>query len=154
MTRGEPMEKRIERIEERLALMTSYISTAIWKAFDHEPPSANRAIRCIVCGHVGIRDQYVLKIDKCMFGGGRLERYECPNCDCIFGPLKYLDLDEEFVALDYKLLYSAYSEACSIEAEKRTFHSLSPTFDATYLNWGCGAWSPTIDILRKDGWDV
>jgi len=68
--------------------------------------------------------------------------------------LKYLDLDEGFVALDYKLLYTVYSEASSTETERRTFHSLSPIREATYLNWGCGAWSRTIDVLRHDGWDV
>jgi len=152
----EPFEKRIERLEERLALISSYMTSAIWKALDqaYEPSLNQRDIRCIVCGHTGKRDQYVLKIDKCMFGGGRLERYECPNCDCIFGPLKYLDLDEGFVALDYKLLYTVYSEASSTETERRTFHSLSPIRGATYLNWGCGAWSRTIDVLRHDGWDV
>jgi SAM-dependent methyltransferase len=65
-----------------------------------------------------------------------------------------LDLDEEFVLLDYQLLYSVYSEAPSTEAEIRTFHSLFPIRQATYLNWGCGAWSKTIDVLRRDGWDV
>lgn len=149
-------EQRIERLERRFELLSSYMTSAVWKAIDQAYDAAlnHRSINCIVCGHVAKRDEYKLRVDQCMFGGGRLERYECPTCDCIFGPLKYLDLDEEFVSLDYQLLYSMYSEASSTEAEIRTFHSLSPIRQATYLNWGCGAWSKTIDALRRDGWDV
>jgi SAM-dependent methyltransferase len=73
----------------------------------------------------------------------------------VFGPQKYLDLEENFVDLDYRLLYSRYSESDSSPNEIKTFHSLAPKHDGLYLDWGCGGeWSPTITKLRAHGWDV
>jgi SAM-dependent methyltransferase len=92
--------------------------------------------------------------DTCLFGGGVLERYRCPACDCIFGPQKYLDMSDEFVSLDYQMLYSHYAEANTTELELRTFESLKPKPNELYLNWGCGVWNPTIPMLRADGYDV
>jgi SAM-dependent methyltransferase len=90
-----------------------------------------------------------------MFGGGKLERYVCPACDCIFGPQKYLDLREDFVERDYKILYARYSEGDSTENELRTFKSLGPQPSKLYLDWGCGgAWSRTVDTARREGFEV
>src|SRR5262249_4611821 len=86
--------------------------------------------------------------------GGVLERYKCPSCDTIFGPMKYLDLPEELVSADYALLYSRYAEADLTEVETHAFHSLNPRKDGRYLNWGCGAWSKSVQELRAQGWDV
>ena len=49
----------------------------------------------------------------CIFQGGRLLRYKCPACDVIFGPEKMFALDDEMLQLEYKLLYSIYSEGDS-----------------------------------------
>ena len=83
-----------------------------------------------------------------------LERYQCPSCDAIFGPQKYLDLSEEFVSRDYALLYNRYQETNSTETEIRTFRSLDPKPGRLYLNWGCGIWSETISRLRAESFEV
>jgi len=85
---------------------------------------------------------------------GRLERLECPECGCVFGPLKYLRTPEALVSADYALLYSFYSEGDSTEEELRAFDLLKPTRDRLYLNWGSGAWSRSVEILRAQGYDV
>lgn len=112
-------------------------------------------LTCIVCDHTDRRQGFGVHQDNCVFGGGRLERYECPECGCMFGSKKYLDLSEAAVDADYRFLYSRYSESDSTGNELRTFHALKPETDGLFLDWGCGgAWSKTLASLRSDGYDV
>ena len=148
---------RIVKLENRLNLIERHFGQGFWRALDaaYETSLPHRVIKCLVCGQEGKRTDFRTATDACMFGGGSLERYFCPFCDCAFGPLKYLDLDEELVASDYELLYSRYSEADSTEHEMRTFRSVAPEKAGTFLDWGCGgSWSKTIATLRAEGFDV
>lgn len=129
----------------------------LWSVIDatYAPILANAEIACIVCGHSDRRKGYAQHHDTCVFGGGALERYECPACGCIFGTKKYLDLSEAAVDADYRFLYSYYSEANSTPNEVRTFQSMAPRKGGVYLDWGCGGvWSKTIATLRKAGHEV
>jgi hypothetical protein len=147
----------IKRIEKQLLLAETYSVKAFWQALDHSYRISlpTRELRCIVCDFTDKRSGFHILTDHCKFGGGELERYQCPQCDCIFGAQKYLDLEESFVDLDYRLLYSRYSESDSSPNEVRTFRSLTPKLEGVYLDWGCGgAWSPTLSKLRDEGWDV
>ena len=90
----------------------------------------------------------------CIFGGGLLRRYQCTECDLIFGPNKMFDMTKEQLADDYTLHYQIYEEGDSTESEIRTFHMLSPVKDGVYLNYGCGNSSQAIKILREQGWQV
>jgi SAM-dependent methyltransferase len=149
-------EDRLSRLEGQVAQLQTYSVEAFWTALDraYEFSLSHRELTCIVCGEVGSRSDFSILADRCMFGGGMLERYKCPSCDAVFGPQKYLDLSEDFVNLDYALLYSRYKEVNSTENEVRTFRSLDPTPGKLYLNWGCGIWSETITRLRDEGFDV
>ena len=113
-----------------------------------------RRLTCPICDRSEIRESLEKRIDQCAFGGGRLERYVCPVCGCIYGPAKYLDMDPEFISSDYAQLYANYAEGNTTLNEIRTFRSLSPKHDGTYLNWGCGAWNETIKDLRAEDYDV
>ncbi|WP_210250101.1 class I SAM-dependent methyltransferase [Microvirga aerophila] len=151
------LASRVERIEKQLLLAETYSVKAFWQALDraYHTNLQTRDLRCIICEYTDKRSGFQVLTDQCEFGGGELERYQCPRCDCVFGAQKYLDLDESFVDLDYRLLYSRYSESDSSINEIRTFHSLRPQRQGVYLDWGCGgAWSPTISKLREGGWDV
>ena len=144
-------------IAHRLDSVSAFLVASHWHAVDlvDGPALAMRVIRCPLCGHSSERDGYTLLAEaECQFGGGRLERYQCPTCDFGFGPLKMLDLTEPMLMADYRLLYDTYQEANSTESEMRAFHALEPARDGVFLNWGCGWWSETIDELRADGWDV
>ena len=149
-------DDRLSRLERQVALVENYSVEAFWTALDraYEAILPHRELACIVCGRSGLRSSFGILVDRCMFGGGTLERYECPVCNAVFGPQKYLDLSEEFVSRDYAILYSRYSEADSTENEMRTFRSLEPKEGQIYLNWGCGAWSEAISQLRAEGFDV
>ena len=119
---------RIERLEAQVRLVEGFSVSAFWRAIDrvYAVLLPKMELRCIVCGFQDGRSGFKTLSSKCIFGGGSLERYQCPSCDAIFGPQKYLDLDEDFVSSDYRLLYSRYSESDSTTNEIRTFRSLSP----------------------------
>jgi SAM-dependent methyltransferase len=153
---SESPDDRLSRLEGQVALLEGYSIEAFWNALDraYEAILPHRELSCIVCGQAGLRSNFGVLIDRCMFGGGTLERYQCPACDAVFGPQKYLDLSEDFVSRDYAILYSRYSEADSTDNEIRTFRSINPKSGQSYLNWGCGAWSKAIPQLRAEGFDV
>ena len=154
---SETVQSRIASLEKRLEHIEKHYEKILWRAIDvaYDGSLPHRAIRCIVCDFGGVRADFKTATDECIFGGGKLERYFCPSCDCVFGPIKYLDLPEELVNSDYQLLYSHYSEADSTVEEMRTFRSIDPAKEGVYLDWGCGgAWSKTISALRTEGFDV
>lgn len=127
-----------------------------WDVIDYlDARSTKKYItHCPLCG-VNI-DYNNLKqyISNCKFEGGLLIRYQCASCDLIFGPEKMLMLSETQLSKEYEWHYRVFSEADSTENEIKIFHNLNPEKTGKYLNWGAGAWSKTIDRLRKDGWDV
>jgi len=143
-------------LEARMDSLAAFVTAAHWQTVDllYEPTLAVRVIGCPLCGHTSTRDGYDVRESECQFGGGRLERYQCPDCDLVFGPLKMLDLTNHMLDADYRLLYETYREANSLQAETRAFRACNPTVGGLYLDWGCGAWSGTVDALRAEGWDV
>lgn len=152
----EAVRQRLEALERRHGVLKAFIVPAVWDALDRlyerSPPAAQP--QCLACGRAAPAATYSVRVDACVFGGGRLERLECPDCGCVFGPAKYLQTPPELVDLDYRLLYADYSEADSTEEEVRAFHALGPRHGGVYLNWGSGAWSGSVDRLRAEGWDV
>lgn len=153
----EALRIRLDKLEAQVALTERYFTEAFWGALDtaYESILARRPLSCIVCGHTAGRDGFEIREDRCYFGGGRLERYVCPGCDCVFGPQKYLDLDEAFVGKDYQVLYSRYAEGDSTENELRAFRSLRAEPGGRYLDWGAGGgWNRTLETLAAEGWSI
>jgi len=151
------LSDRLARLERQQEIAEAHLGAAFWRTLDelYAITLPDRVLRCIVCNREASWSGWQKLVDHCMFGGGRLERYRCPNCECVFGPQKYLDLDDAFVASDYRLLYSRYAESDSTEKEIRTFKSLGSEAGQIYLNWGCGgSWSQTVERLRAEGHDV
>ncbi len=150
------IEERLARLERHVELVERFSSRSFWQALDKAYDSIllRAELKCIICDHRDGRSGYKVLVAECQFGGGRLERYQCPRCDAVFGPMKYLDLAEEIVDLDYQILYSSYQESDSTHNEIRTFRALAPKPGGLFLNWGCGTWCRTIPTLRSEGFDV
>jgi SAM-dependent methyltransferase len=149
-------ELRLSALDRQVRLGEKYAMAGFWRALDraYDLSLPHRQIRCIVCGYEAKRDGYEIRIDQCFVGGGKLERYGCPKCDAVFGPMKYLDLDPEFVGQDYELIYTRHQEADLTEVEVHAFHECAPRRDGVYLNWGCGSWSKSVSTLRREAWNV
>ena len=116
------------------------------------PPST--PVKCLVCGHEAPKSTYETRLSECIFGGGRLERFVCPDCGCVFGPLKMMAQGDSQLANEYSQHYHVYSEGDSKWKEIAAFHALNPRKDGRYLNFGAGAWSKSTIELRAEGWDV
>ncbi len=155
-TRFADLERRLARLEAQTTNLREFLIPAYWSALDRldERTVDARSIACLACGHEADPQTLHSRVDECMFGGGRLERFECPECNCVFGPMKYLRAPPELISADYSLLYSFYSEGDSTEEELRAFDLLKPRRDGVYLNWGSGAWSRSVETLRAQGYDV
>jgi hypothetical protein len=109
---------------------------------------------CPLCGVSDKATTFRPYVSSCIFGGGLLERHQCPNCDVIFGADKMLRLSPNELGSDYEWHYKVYQEGDSTEAELRAFHSLKPRRDGVYVNYGAGSWSRTVPLLREQGWNV
>lgn len=133
-----------QAIKDKWALVDSY----------EERNYKNHEIVCPVCGKKMETDKTSRLISECIFNGGKLIRYVCPECGVVFGPEKMLNLDEKAFSDDYKLHYSVYAEGDSTEREIEVFRKLNPSKDEVYLDWGVGAWSTVIPSLREEGYQV
>lgn len=109
---------------------------------------------CPLCSHQENSSAYQVYQSHCAFGGGVLNRFQCPACDVIFGDQKMLALTQEQLSQEYENHYRIYSEGDSTEQEIRAFKLLNPKKDGVYLNYGAGAWSKSVKQLRDQGWTV
>lgn len=109
---------------------------------------------CPLCNHSGSIENFPIFDSQCIFGGGRLIRFQCPECDIIFGPKKMFSMSPAELSQDYESHYEIFSEGDSTQQEIRAFHLLKPVKNGVYLNYGAGAWSRSVQILREQGWNV
>lgn len=136
-------------------LLRHQISTK-WDIIDTLEDGRNPAstLSCPLCDYHGEAGIFDTLVARCIFGGGELIRHQCPECDLVFGPEKMLRLSEAALSQDYEWHYQVFSEGDSTTQEVRAFHALAPDRDGIYLNWGAGAWSKSVEVLRQDGWNV
>ena len=116
------------------------------------PPSI--PVKCLICGHEAPKSTYETRVSECIFGGGRLERFVCPDCGCIFGPLKMLSLSQDQLGDEYGQSYSVYKESEVDFLERAAFEALQPVKGRVCLNYGAGAWNKTTKHLREEGYEV
>ncbi len=130
--------------------------SAKWELMHHmkrlQPPE--RWLTCALCGHTGPQETFAELDSTCIFEGGKISRHQCPMCDVIFGSSLMLSLSEEELSNEYEWHYRVFSEGDSTEQELRAFYALNPERDKKYVNWGSGAWSHSVEVLREGGWQV
>ncbi|MGZ5799660.1 MAG: class I SAM-dependent methyltransferase [Burkholderiaceae bacterium] len=145
-----------ESIDHRHKQQLRHQISVKWEMVDlferHRIPSAD--LSCPLCDYRGEVAGFGRFVTGCIFEGGTLIRHQCPECDLIFGAEKMLNLPEAELSRDYEWHYQIFSEGDSTAQEVRAFHALHPEKDRVYLNWGTGAWSKSMDVLRQEGWNV
>lgn len=149
----ESLAKKLSQISENILKQNMALN---WKVIDLIDSTKKRdsSRTCPLCDAILLSDLCKYYESHCIFGGGLLKRYQCYECDLIFGPDKMFDMTKEQLSDDYGLHYQIYEEGDSTENEIRTFHALSPVKDGVYLNYGCGNSSQSIKVLRDEGWQV
>ena len=151
MTRNAEMQLRELRRE-----LIRHQTASRWNVVD----SFERALpepqerTCALCGHTALSAAFQALTSHCIFGGGVLVRHKCPECDVIFGADKMLEMTPAELTQEYEWHYKVYEEGDSTPAEIRAFHSLNPSRDGVYVNYGAGAWSRSVPQLREQGWNV
>lgn len=143
-------ELRIELIHHQISMKWNIIDTLAKDQWI----LPRRLRRCPLCEHEAFEESFTIFRAQCLFGGGDLIRFECPSCDLIFGADKIFRLTDSELSQEYEWHYRVYSEGDSTAQEIRAFYALNPSKDGVYLNYGAGAWSKTMAILRADGWNV
>jgi hypothetical protein len=148
------LDNKIDEV--RKELLQQQISIK-WELFDYleRLMSTNENTEtCPLCCHEGSRGTFPVFESQCIFGGGRLTRFQCPECDVIFGAKKMFAMNTAELTQDYESHYKVFHEGDSTEQEIRAFHLLNPTKDGVYLNYGAGGWSKSVQVLRSQGWNV
>jgi len=126
-----------------------------WKQIDQlERQDKDDIAICGICGFEAPVSQLEPLISRCIFADGNLIRYRCLACGAIFGPLKMSRLNQEEFDDDHTVHHASYHEGDSTPAESYTFELINPRKDGVYLNYGCGSWSSTLEILRQRGYQV
>ena len=146
-----------EQIEERTRAATRNIIEAKWQITDRLSTlnyPDHLIIQCPLCSHTAKKSEYEIKTACCIFGGGKIERYVCPACDLVFGPLKMLELLPLQLQEEYKQNYTVFKETDTTIYEIDLFYHMHPEKNGIYLNYGAGGWNKTSMELRKAGYQV
>jgi len=128
-----------------------------WQVRDllaEQEDESEQQLRCGICGYTAPLSTFETKETDCIFAGGHLKRFICPECGCIFGPTKFSNQTKQELDDDYVVHYAGFHEGDSTHKEKFAFEQLNPVKDGVYLNYGCGKWSHTIADLRAQGFQV
>lgn len=150
-------EKIFTKIQSDLAATSRQTMLAKWKIIDSQlslVESDDDILECKICNSKHLRREYETKISECIFNGGKLIRYVCPDCGVIFGPTKFVSQGQQGIDEDYWVHYLGYSEGDSTYKEERAFFMLNPDKDKVYLNYGCGKWTKSLQKLRGMGYQV
>lgn len=149
--------ENLQREKEEHAVVVRELMKIKWKEIDRkasETEQPNDIIECLICGYKAERISFETRIAECIFNGGRLERYVCSCCGGIFGPTKFSNLSQKEKDEDYYVHYLGFSENDATEKELRAFYMLNPKKEGIYLNYGCGNWSKSLQILQQEGYTV
>ena len=150
------LRKHNEEQKAETAAMAREISRTKWKLIDYMEKDIKHAqqLSCPICGYCGNVATFQLYQSTCAFGGGELLRHQCPQCGVIFGPEKFRKQSPKEFDDDYVVHYLGYAEGDSTGNEMRAFYMLNPKKECTYLNYGCGAWSRSLELLHEQGYQV
>lgn len=99
---------------------------------------------CQICDHSAEESQFKKYETDCSFVNipgidQHLVRYQCPNCDVIFGTDQMINLSVEELKKAYQIVYlSGVVENDSSVFQFDTFMMCNPKTDGMYLDWGAG----------------
>jgi len=124
-----------------------------WKNL--KQPNVNE-LTCYVCYYKNNINNFKVFKAIDMFEAGELIRYECPECNVIFGDLRFLNLSREEISNDYIDLYSYYSEGDTTNYILDTLATLDVFKDLSksYLDYACGKWNNAVKILKDRGYNI
>jgi hypothetical protein len=113
-------------------------------------------LKCYICDYENTVNNYNKLEANDIFNAGKLIRYKCPNCDVIFGDLRFLNMPLDEIKNDYEDLYSYYKEG---DTTKYILEVLENMFfindmQLKYLDYACGKWNYVVPTLKNKGYDI
>jgi len=131
--------------------MTQQQLIAIWK--NRKQPQLS-ILSCKLCNHTSNIGNFKVHTATDMFYAEQLIRYQCPECDVIFGDLRFLALPLSEIAQDYAVLYSYYKESDTSLYITHVIDKINLGKNKKYLDYACGASIATIELLNSKGYNV
>ena len=123
---------------------------ARWEKLKNQPDI--NLLKCKVCEHSSSIKKYKKLTVRDRFEAGRLVRYQCPNCEVIFGDLRFLGLPSEEIDKDYEDVHVIFSETDTSEGRVIMFNKFELDKSLEYLDYACGAFPDTLNKLNNQGW--
>lgn len=153
----EKLNQNSAEIFDHLGQIARQVMFVKWQQIDQlflKKEKESDVLTCKICGYSQERGKYKTKETDCIFHGGHLIRYICPQCGVIFGPTKFTEQGQKGIDDDYKVHYLGFSETDCSYKEERAFFMLNPDKESVYLNYGCGHWSNSLQNLREQGYKI
>ncbi len=112
-------------------------------------------IKCVICNYYDYNEKYKKYYSNDVFNAGQLIRYQCPNCDLIFGDLRFLSLSDDEINNDYCDTYSYFSEGETTINIVNSLNSIEicKNKDFSYLDYACGI-GKMIPILKYNNYNI
>ena len=112
-------------------------------------------LKCFVCFYENSINKFSFLLANDIFNFGTIKRYICPNCDVIFGDLKFILLPRDKIMQDYLDTYSYYKEGTNnlffIELFKNIEYIKK---NDKIIDYGCGNVLTYHKILNEQGYNI
>lgn len=123
-----------------------------WQKYNQQPKL--NILECKLCKQENSINLFKVYKAQDIFYAGELVRYQCPNCEVIFGDLRFLNLPIDEIGQDYIDLYSWYKEADTTQYILKSFYSLGLDKNLKGLDYACGGWNNHLPILNQEGYQI
>ena len=115
----------------------------------------NKLLSCFICEFSDINANFKKYKANDIFNAGEIVRHQCPNCDVIFGDLRFLNFNKLEINDDYCDTYSYFKEGETYDIQLECLKSIDlfKNKDYSYLDYACGI-GKIIPILKKESYNI
>jgi hypothetical protein len=113
-------------------------------------------LSCVICNYTDLNENFEKLYSEDIFFAGRLERHKCPQCNLIFGDLRFINLSEEERNNDREDTNSYFEDGdYNINF---ILHNIIPmdifqNKNLSYLDYTCG-FGKVIPFLKNEGYNI
>lgn len=114
-----------------------------------------KLLKCLICQYQNELSTFKMIKANDIFNCGEIIRYQCPECDVIFGDLRVLLMDSDELGKDYQDTYSYMQEGDVFNnILNALFHfDYLMNKEWTYLDYACGH-NRVIKHLQAEGYQI
>lgn len=115
----------------------------------------NKLLTCFICDFSDINENFKKYKTNDIFNAGEIVRHQCPNCDVIFGDLRFLNFNKLEINDDYCDTYSYFKEGETYGTQLECLNSIDLFKNKiySYLDYASGI-GKIIPILMKESYNI